>query len=108
MGERLREVAEVAAALGVDLLGIELQRAREREQLLAERSSALRLADLGERGDEPERADGGGALFTLEAVVGVLHAVAKHETVLGQLVGDREDRLADALVVGRQESHERE
>ena len=35
MGERLREVAELAAGVRVDLLGVELQRAGVRQQLLA-------------------------------------------------------------------------
>ena len=35
VGERLREVAEVAAAAGVDLLGVEAERAGEGQQLLA-------------------------------------------------------------------------
>jgi hypothetical protein len=38
--ERLREVAEVAAALRVDLLGVEAERARVREQLVAEVAAA--------------------------------------------------------------------
>ena len=47
------------------------------------------------------------ALLAAQAVVGLLDAVAQHEPVDGQLVGDRVDRRDDALVVGRQEAHER-
>ena len=42
VGERLREVAQVAAAARVDLLGVELQRAGVREQSTARRSPLKR------------------------------------------------------------------
>ena len=51
------KLPEVAPAVRVDLLGVEQQRARVGEQLLAQRPGSLDLADLGEGGDEPERAD---------------------------------------------------
>ena len=44
----------------------------------------------------------------LQPVVGLLDAVAEHESVLGQLVGDREHRVADPLVIGRQEADQRD
>src|SRR5690242_21893297 len=50
--EGLREVAEVAPGLGVDLLGVEHQRARVAEQLLAQPARAPQLADLAERADQ--------------------------------------------------------
>ena len=40
--ERLREVAEVLAGGGVDLLGVQEQRAGEREQLLEQRPGPFR------------------------------------------------------------------
>ena len=39
-----------------------------------------------------------------QAVVGLLDAVAQHQAVDGQLVGDRQHGVADPLVVGRQEA----
>ena len=108
VGERLREVAQVASAVRLDLLGVEQQRAGVREQLLAQRPGPVQLADLGERRDEPERADRERALLTRQPVVGLLHAVAQHQAVDRQLVGDRQDGCPHAFVGGRQESHERE
>ena len=64
------------------------------------RSRALLLADDRQRRDEPERADQERALLARQAVVGLLGAVAQHEAVLGQLVGDRQHGRAQALVVG--------
>ncbi len=57
VSERLREVAQVASAVRLDLLGVEQQRAGVGEQLLAKRPGPVQLADLGERRNEPERAD---------------------------------------------------
>src|ERR1700693_3711964 len=47
--EGLREVAQVPAAARVDLLGIELQRARVRQQLLAQLACPVQLTDLAQR-----------------------------------------------------------
>ena len=105
--ERLREVPEVAAARRLDLLGVEAERAGERQQPLAQLAGAAAVADLRQRGDEPERADREAALLAREAVVGLLRAVAQHEPVVGQLVGHRQHGRADARVVGRQEAHQR-
>jgi len=44
VGECLREIAEVLACRGVDLIGIELQRPGERQQLLAQGVRALGFA----------------------------------------------------------------
>ena len=107
VGERLREVAEVAAAAGVELLGVEAERAGEREQLLAQRPGPAVLADLDQRRHEPERADRERALLAGEPVVGLLHAVAQHEAVDGELVGDGEHGGAHARVVGREEAEQR-
>ena len=49
MGERLREVAEVASAERVDLLRVKTQRARVRQEFLAERGRLVQCADLDER-----------------------------------------------------------
>ena len=47
MGERLREVAEVATGVRVDLLGIQLERPRKGQQLRAQRmrNTVLAIAD---------------------------------------------------------------
>ena len=108
VGEGLREVAEVAARGRVELLGVEAERARVLEQPLAELAAAPALADLEQRRDEPERADQEGPLLAGEAVVGLLGAVAEHEAVLGQLLGDRQHRRAAALVALGQEADERD
>src|SRR5438094_6418913 len=71
VGERLREVAEVPPAARVELLGVEAERARVREQLLAEVVRTRELADLDERRDEPERADRERSLGAAQAVVGL-------------------------------------
>ena len=92
----------------VDLLGVEAERAGVAEQPLAQRPGAVELADLAQRRDQPERADQERALLALQAVVGLLGAVAQDEAVLGQLVGDRDHGGADPLVVGRQEAHQRQ
>ena len=69
--------------------------------------AALHLADDRERGDEPERADQERALLARQAVVGLVGAVAQHEAVLGQVVGDREHGGVQALVVPGQEPEDR-
>ncbi len=43
-----------------------------------------------------------------EPVVGRVDAVAQHEAVLGELVGDRQHGGADALVVAGKEAHDRD
>src|SRR3954465_14197465 len=48
-GERLREVAEVAARVRVDLLGEQPERRRVGQQPLAHRARPGALADLGQR-----------------------------------------------------------
>src|SRR4051794_7715115 len=70
--EGLREVAEVPARPGVDLLRVEVQRRRVAEQLLAQVARPLGLADLAQRAHQPERADGERALLLAEAVVGLV------------------------------------
>jgi hypothetical protein len=47
-------------------------------------------------------------LFSFQAVVGRFDPVPEHQAILGKLVGDREDGGADALVAGREESHQRD
>jgi hypothetical protein len=66
VGEGLREVAQVLAAVRVDLLAVELQRTGEGEQLGAELAGLVDLADLAQRGDQPERADGERALLAVK------------------------------------------
>src|SRR5258708_1139696 len=68
-GEGLRKVGRMAAAARVDLLRIELQRARVGKELLAHLTRAIQLADLAQRGHHPERADGERALLPRKTVV---------------------------------------
>ena len=72
VGERLREVAEVAPAPGVELLGEEVEPARRLQQSFAERPRPRRLADLRQGRDQPEGADQEGPLLAREAVVGLV------------------------------------
>ena len=85
-------------------------RASRRPPAAARRAPRARaaLADLRERRDQPEGADQEGALLAAEAVVGLLDLVAEDEAVLGQVVGDRLDRGAHALVVGGEEAQQRD
>src|SRR5437763_1009763 len=106
--EGLREVAEMAARPGVDLLGVQVQRRGVAQQLLAQVPRSLGLTDLAQRAHEPERADRERALFLAEPVVGLVDAVAQHEAVEREVLADRQHRRLDALVVGRQEAHERQ
>src|SRR3954447_23569680 len=55
--ERLREVAEHAPGVRVDLLREQLQRAGVGQQLLAQLAGTSRLADLSHRRHQPEGAD---------------------------------------------------
>src|SRR4051794_3950083 len=56
VSERVREVAQVAAAPGIEVLCVQAERAGVRQKPLAQRTGAVGLAYLGERRDEPERA----------------------------------------------------
>ena len=105
--EGLREVAEVPAGARVELLGVEAERRRDAQQALHQVAGALQLADDRQRGDEPEGADQEAALLARQAVVGLVGLVAKDEAVLGQVVRDRVDGLAQAVVVARQEAEDR-
>ena len=97
--EGLREVAQVPAGAGVELLGVQAQRRGDAEQALHQVAGALVVADDRQRRDEPERADQEAALLARQAVVGLAGPVAQHEAVLGEVVGDRLDALAQTLVV---------
>ena len=105
--EGLREVAQVPAGAGVELLGVEAQRRGDAEQALHQVAGPLVVADDRQRRHEPERADQEAALLARQAVVGLVGAVTQHETVLGQVVGDRLDALSQALVVTWEEAEER-
>src|SRR3954470_19122923 len=67
--ERLREVAQVPAGAGVELLGVEPERRGDAEQALHQVAGALPVADDRERRDEPERADQEAPLLARQAVV---------------------------------------
>ena len=94
--------------MGIDLLGVEEQRARVREQLLAQRPGPIELPELCQGGDQPERADRERSLLAAEAVLGFLDPVPQHQLVLGELVGDGQDGRADPVIAGRQEADERD
>src|SRR5207248_5368500 len=106
MSERLREVAQVSATARIDLLGIQRQWTRKRQQLFAQLARADMLANLRKRRYEPERTQDERAFVAAEPVVGLLDTVAQHQAVLGQFVGDREHRRADAWIVGRQQAQQ--
>ena len=101
--ERLREVAQVPAGSWVDLLGVEAERAGIAEHALAEIARLVEFVDLNQGRHEPERADQEGPVPALEAVVGLLGAVAADEPLVGQLLGDRHHGIAHALIRRRQE-----
>ena len=105
--EGLREVAQVAARAGVELLGVEAERRRDAEQPLHQVAGTLPVADDRERRHQPERADQEAPLLAGEAVVGLAGPVAEDEAVLRQVVGDGLDRLAQRLVAGGQEAEDR-
>ena len=97
----------MAAGVRVELLRVEAERRRDPEQLVHQVARVLELADDRERRDEPERADQERALLPGEAVVGLVGAVAEHEAVLGQLLGDRVHGRVQALVVAGEEAEDR-
>src|ERR1041385_9108039 len=75
VGEGLREVAEVAARGGVELLGVEAERRGDAQELFHQIAGALVLADDRQARDEPEGADQEAPLLSGEPVVGLLGAV---------------------------------
>lgn len=62
MRERLREVAEMLLRRGVELLGEQAERRRERAGLLEDLARFLHPSGGGERGAQPERAGQEGSL----------------------------------------------
>src|SRR5215211_9184813 len=54
--ERVREVSQVAAGVGVQVLGVQPERAGVGQQALAQLARGVLLANLVERRDQPERA----------------------------------------------------
>ena len=93
----------------VDLLGQQPEVVGVGDELVEQRLGPVDLARLGQRGHEPERADHERSLLAGEAVgvEALVVAVAQHQPVLGQVVGDRVDRRAHPLVGGRQEAEDR-
>src|SRR5690242_14111395 len=98
MRERLREVPKLSAAHRLDLLAEEAQRGSVRQHALAELPRPLCLTDLRQGRREPERADGERPLPAGEAVLRLVDPVAEHESVLLELLRDREDRGTNPLV----------
>ena len=107
VGEGLRKVSEMPTGAMVDLLRVELERAGVPEQSLAQMLGAGKLADLHESRHQPERADRERAFLSRQSVVGGVNAIAQNQTVLGEFVRDGENRGADSLVLGGQESEQR-
>ena len=92
----------------VDLLGVELRAGWRYESSFSHSSRARSSSPISTSADTSQNEQIVNVPSSpLEPVVGLLDAVAQHEPVLGQLVGDREHGVADALVVGGQEAHER-
>jgi hypothetical protein len=89
----LGELAEVPARVGVELLRVEAERRRLAQQPLHEIAGALELTDGGERRDEPNEQIRNVPSVALEAVAGLVGAVAQHESLLGRLVGDASTRV---------------
>ncbi len=79
------------------------ERRGDAQQPLHQVACPRTLADDRQRGDEPERADQERALLARQPVVGLVRAVAQHEAVLGQLVGDRQHAVAGPFVAAGQE-----
>src|ERR1700691_5577449 len=104
MRERLRVVAEMAPRGRLELLPVQTEVREIGEQPLAEVLGLTPLADLRERGDQPERADQERPLRAAQAVVGLVGAIAQDETLLGQLLADRVHGGTYALVVRGQET----
>ena len=111
MGERLREVADEPAALGVVLLRDEAEVVTEPEQPLVQLDRIVVATLLVEDGGEPERAREEHALAGREAVdvrVLLVGAVALDESAAEELGLDRANRADDALVGRGEEPDERD
>ena len=64
------------------------------EHPLASQAGAGVLANLRKRRDQPERAQHERPFVTAEPVVGLVHPVAQHQPVYGELVGNGSDAVA--------------
>ena len=106
-GERLREVAEMPGPFDLELLRVEAEWRGDPEQALHQAPGPIHLTDDGESRDQPVRADQEGSFLARQAVVGLVGSVAEHEPVLGQLLLDRIDCVAQALVAAGQETEQR-
>ena len=103
VGEGLGEIAQVATTARLDLLRVEPQRAREREQLLAQLPRSLVLTDLRQRRHEPERAHHERAFVSVQSVVGLVRFVTQHQAVYRQHVVDCQHGCSDPRIVRREE-----
>src|SRR5215218_10137576 len=109
MAERLREVAELLARRGVDLLREQAQVVGVPCEPIEELLRPRVLARLGQARDEPEGADHERPLLPLEPV-GIqpdLVAVTQYEAALRELPRNRLDRRAHPLVRRREEADDR-
>ena len=100
------EVAQMLAGARLDLLGVEVERAGERQQPFTQLPGAGDLTDLHQRRDQPERADDECAFLTVQSIVGLLDPVAQHQAVFGELIGDRQHGGTYPRVVGGQEAEQ--
>src|SRR4051794_13685488 len=101
MAERLREVADLAPAGGVVLLGEQTELVGQPGQPL-EQGARLGEPPVAREGiDQPERARQELTLVAREAVVGDGRGVARDEAVAAEVAPDGIDRPGDTLVVSR-------
>ena len=108
MRERLRVVPQMVPAAGVQFLGVQMQRACQRQELLAQAARPLLFADQRQGRDQPERADREGPFVSFQAVIGRFDAVPEHQAVTGKLIGDGQDGGAHPLVGGREKPGQRD
>ena len=99
---RLREVARLLERLREDVLGVEAEAVREREQALEELPRLVRAAEQRERLDEPEGADRERRLHLAEVVA--RRVAAQEAAVDRERVADRVDVRGRARVVGLEEA----
>jgi len=108
VAERLGEVADLAAAAHVVLLGQHAEVVGQSKQPLEELARLLDATVEGESADKPERADQELTLIAREPVVRFGRGVARDEAVATELAQGRIDRARHSLVAARQKTDERD